>query len=78
MRAHFAGVKSHPDHCGNKKGYLGLPLFIFASREESNTVVQVRCDDMELAAEVVQDLANFFQIKELEFSRMWLSSTLFV
>lgn len=66
MRAHFAGVKSHPDHSGNKKGYLGLPLFIFASREESNTVVQVRCDDMELAAEVVQDLANFFQIKELE------------
>jgi Bardet-Biedl syndrome 2 protein len=66
MRAHFAGVKSHPDHCGNKKGYLGLPLFIFESREESNTVVQVRCDDMELAAEVVQDLANFFQIKELE------------
>jgi len=66
MRAHFAGVKSHPDHCGNKKGYLGLPLFIFASREESSTVVQVRCDDMELAAEVVQDIASFFKIKELE------------
>ena len=67
MRAHFAGVKPHPDHADNKKGYQGVPLFIFASREAGgHTSVQVRCDDMELTAEVVQDLAAFFQLRELE------------
>lgn len=35
MRAHFAGVKAHPDHSSNQKGFLGLPLFIFASREKT-------------------------------------------
>jgi Bardet-Biedl syndrome 2 protein len=66
MRAHFVGVKPHPAHADNKKGYPGLPLFIFASREETGTQVQVRCEDMELAAEVVQDLCAFFKLKELE------------
>jgi Bardet-Biedl syndrome 2 protein len=66
MRAHFAGVKPHPDHLANKKGYQGSPLFIFASREEGGTAVQVRCDDMELTAEVVQDLAAFFKLRELQ------------
>ena len=45
---------------------IGIPLFLFVAKDESAINVQVRCDNMELAGDVVQDIAKFFKITELE------------
>jgi hypothetical protein len=47
------------------------PLHILANRVEDqggkgNLRVRIRCDDLDLAADLVQDLAKFFKISELE------------
>eukprot|EP00604_Paraphysomonas_vestita_P000668 CAMPEP_0174824826 /NCGR_PEP_ID=MMETSP1107-20130205/38413_1 /TAXON_ID=36770 /ORGANISM="Paraphysomonas vestita, Strain GFlagA" /LENGTH=217 /DNA_ID=CAMNT_0016054201 /DNA_START=1603 /DNA_END=2256 /DNA_ORIENTATION=- len=44
----------------------GIPLFLYVAKDESAINVQVRCDNMELAGDVVQDIAKFFKITELE------------
>jgi hypothetical protein len=46
----------------------GVPLLLFAARNGDSIDVQIRCDSMELTAEVVQDIARFFKITELESS----------
>ena len=39
---------------------------LFAARDGDSINVQIRCDSMELTAEIVQDMAKFFKITELE------------
>ena len=46
----------------------GIPLFLFVTKDELAINVQVRCDHMELAADIVQDISKFFKITELESS----------
>jgi hypothetical protein len=53
---------SSSSHCQ----HTGIPLFLFVTKDEMAINVQVRCDNMELAADIVQDISKFFKITELE------------
>jgi hypothetical protein len=61
LRMNFVSVAGNPQTTGE-----GVPLFLFVSKDESAINVQVRCDNMELAADIVQDISKFFKIMELE------------
>ncbi len=44
----------------------GAGVFVFATVDAGLLQVTVRCDDMDLGADIVQDIARFFAVTELE------------
>jgi len=67
LRMHFISVSPALGQAeSSQTATEGIPLFLLATKEEGGIGVQVRCDNMELAADVVQDIAKFFKISELD------------
>jgi hypothetical protein len=61
-------ISTHSTALTNSLTISGIPLFLFVAKDELAINVQVRCDNMELAADIVQDISKFFKISELESS----------
>ncbi|KAG5189518.1 ciliary BBSome complex subunit 2 [Tribonema minus] len=52
--------------CGAAGGRAGALLWVGARRAAEGAQVQVRCDRLDLAGEVVQDLATYLKVTDLE------------